>query len=99
MVKNFLPALIIALTAWTGLIILVVYTSPSTFLLATFYLLLFLALFLTFSLVLANSRRGFLLAFGVVVFLVLRFFNIAHFLNLILLAGILISLELYLRKK
>ncbi|TSC53731.1 MAG: hypothetical protein LiPW16_312, partial [Microgenomates group bacterium LiPW_16] len=51
------------------------------------------------SLLLANSRRGFLLAAGFVVFLLLRVLKIAHFLNLILLVSILVSLELYLKKR
>ncbi len=100
MVKNFLPALLLALFFWVNVIFIVVYVSPSS-VFAICYLLfaIFMALFLTLSLVLANSRRGFLLGVGVVVFLALRFFNIAHFLNLILLVGILISLEVYLRKR
>lgn len=98
--KNFLPTLFVALFLWLAFLFLVVFTAPSSpLLLTTFYLLLFLALFLTFSLVLANSRRGGLLAAGMTVFLLLRQTQMVNYLNLILLMGILISLELYLRKR
>lgn len=98
--KNFLPTLLVALLFWLGLALLVIFTAPtSPLILTTFYLLLFISLFLTLSLLLANSRHGFLLTLGMVVFLLLRQLNIDYLLNLVLLAGILISLELYLRKR
>lgn len=98
--KNFLPTLLVALFSWLGLTLIILYASPtSLFLLTTFYLLLFMALFLTLSLLLGNSRRGFLISLGIIIFLLLRFLKMAYFLNLALLIGTLVSLELYFKKR
>lgn len=54
-----------------------------------------MALFLTFALALANSRRGFLIAIGAIGFLIFRYYDLANYLNLTLFLGILICLEIY----
>jgi hypothetical protein len=94
--RNFLPTLFFALLFWIGWSWLV-YTFPpnSDWLLALFFLLLFLAVFLTGALIFANSRRGFLLATAIIVFLILRYHQLANFLNLSLFLGILLCLEIY----
>ena len=97
--KNFLPTLILALIAWLGWGWLVYRQSPSSDLLIfSFFLLLFLGLFLTSCLALANSRRGFFLTSLILLFLLFRYWQIASPLNLILLSGIFISLEVYNRR-
>lgn len=74
--RNFLPTLLLTAFLWLSFLLLVIFTAPaSPFILYTFYLILFLALFLTFSLILANSRYGFLISLGFIVFLILRQFN------------------------
>lgn len=67
--------------------------------LTIFHLVLFLSLFLTLSLLLANSRYGFLLAGGVIIYLLLRFAKMTNFLNLLLLASLLLTIEIYFRKR
>lgn len=98
--KNFLPAFILAILAWLlwGWLI---FSAPPTsnLLIILFLVLLFLALFLTTALALANSRRGLFIALAVVGFLTFRLLHLANLLNLLLLAAILICLELYLNKR
>ena len=98
--KNFLPTLLLALLFWAGWGWLV-YSQPpaNNLILFGFYSLLFLALFLTAALILANSRRGFLFATAAIIFLIFRYYQLANPLNLVLLLGILIALELYCHQK
>lgn len=94
--KNFLPTFILAILFWCGWGWLVYSIPPdSSFIIAVFYLLLFLAVFLTSSLFFANSRRGLLLAVWLISFLFFRYHGLGNYLNLLLLTGILVSLELY----
>jgi hypothetical protein len=97
--KNFLPALILALLFW-GLLGWLVYSFPpaNNLLISTFYLCLFLAVFLTSSLVFANSKLGSLVAFWLILFLVFRYFKIGNVLNLSLLTAIFFLLGIYLYK-
>jgi len=107
--KNFFPTLLLAVLFWLSWFYIVFFTSPEDFFdcslfavrcsLTLFFPVLGLALFLTLSLVLANTRRGFLMTLGVIGFLILRLLDSAHYLNLILLVGTLISLELYCGSK
>jgi len=97
--KNFLPVLILALIFW-GLWGWVTYSFPpaNNFLIVIFYLLLFLAFFLTNSLIFANSKLGALTAAWVILFLVFRYFKIGNILNLSLLTVIFFLLGIYLFK-
>jgi len=97
--KNFLPALTLATLLW-GIWFWFIFSFPpaNNFLLFTFYLLLFLATFLTTALIFANSRRGLFIALFLTLFLLFRYYQIANLLNLTLLAGIFISLEIYFSK-
>lgn len=95
-----MPTLLLTAFLWLAFFLLVLFTTPSSpFLLSTFYLILFLALLLTSSLVLANTRAGFLISLGLIIFLILRQLKIANFLNLGLLLASLVSVELYLQKR
>jgi len=100
--KNFLPTLILTLLSWLSWLYIVFYFSPKNtikFSIFLFFLLLALSLTLTFSLIFANSRRGFVLSLGIVGFLALRAANLDNYLNLILLFGIILSLELYFSQR
>ena len=98
--KNFLPTLLLAILFWLLWGGLVYFAAPTNYvLLITFSFLLFLASFLALALILANSRQGLIVALGIICFLILRYFQLGNILNLILLAGILISLNLYLAKR
>jgi len=97
--KNFLPTLVLATLFW-GLWGWLVWSFPPTnnLLLITFYLLLFTTVFLTSALIFANSKFGFLTACFVVLVLIFRYFQIGNILNILLLAGIFISLGFYLKE-
>jgi len=97
--KNFLPTFLIALFFWANIGFIILFIPPSLLAIGYWLLAIFIALFLTLSLVFANSRWGFLTALGITIFLILRLLKMANYLNIILLGGILISLEVYLRKR
>ncbi|OGY19103.1 MAG: hypothetical protein A3F04_01630 [Candidatus Chisholmbacteria bacterium RIFCSPHIGHO2_12_FULL_49_9] len=101
--RNFLPALFFALLFWGVVGFFIFFVDPElvrdwlfhgTYL--PFFLSLWLALFLTASLLFAHTRRGFLLSFGVIVFLALRVLGLGHLLNAILLFSFLVFFELAL---
>lgn len=60
-----------------------------------FFLLFFPALFLTLAIILANSRRGLLIAIAVTIFLMLRIYQLGNLLNLLLIAGIVVAIGRY----
>ncbi|MFZ5365770.1 MAG: hypothetical protein ACOZBZ_00570 [Patescibacteria group bacterium] len=94
--KNFLPSFLLTILFWLCWIYVLLFTAPeSNLLFFIFYFLLFLSLFLTSSLVFANSRRGFLLALGIIGIAILQQIKLLNILNVILLLGILLSFELY----
>jgi len=95
--KNFLPALILTLLFWGGLGWLVYNFPPENFwLIISFYLLLFVAVFFTTALSFGNSKIGFMAAWWALLFLVLRYFKIGNLLNLSLLTLIFSLLGFYL---
>jgi len=94
--KNFLPALILSLAFWGGWVYLIGWFPPKNyFFIFNFYLLLFLAVFLSASLAWANSKMGFLTAFWLILILIFRYFKIGNFLNLGLLTLIFSLLIFY----
>ncbi len=98
--ENFLPTLFLAILAWLGWIYLFYFQAPeSSYVIGLFYLFLFIALFLTISLLLANSRRGFLSALALISFLLLRQFEQGHIINLLLVFALLISIEIFFWRK
>jgi hypothetical protein len=94
--KNFLPALILTLIFWGGLAWLV-YTFPpeSVYLIISFYLLFFTAVFFTMALSFGNSKTGLTIASWAFLFLLLRYFKIGNLLNLSLLALIFLLISFY----
>jgi len=98
--KNFLPTFILAIFFWlVWLGVLLFFTPESLLMIAVFFLLLFLALFFTLSLLFANSRRGFLVAGGIILFLILRWQELGNILNTILLMVTILTLEIYFTKR
>ncbi len=94
--KNFLPTLIITTTLWLTIIALVYLVSPTNYTaVPLFFVFLFFALLFTFSLVLANARRGFIISVGIVFFLVLRYLGVGHVVNLLLITAVAITIEYY----
>ncbi len=94
--KNYLPTFVVTLFLWFTLLIYI-YLFPPEGLLSfiIFFGVLFLAILFTFSLLLANTRRGFMVSFFVVISLILRYFGIATILNTILLLGAISAFELF----
>lgn len=96
--RNFLPTLLLSTLFWIGWGCLVYFLPPeNTLLIFAFYILLSIAVFLTFALIFANSRRGLLIATALIGFLLLRYYHLGNPLNISLLLVILICLELYYR--
>jgi len=97
--KNFLPTFLLAFLFWLLWGGLVYFSSPdNSLLIVGFFLLLFLAVFLTAALIFANSRLGLLAATFIVLSLLFRYFQVGNILNLTLLTGIFIALGFYLSK-
>lgn len=97
--KRVNPAWILISFIWIAIIGLVYFIDPSTTgAVPLFFSLVISGLYLLFSLVLSNSRRGFIISLGITSFLILRYFGLGNFLNLILIAGVLIALEMYFLK-
>ena len=98
--KNFFPTLAITILLWIVTFALVYFVEPDTpFIMPLFFLLVFLAFLFTFSTALANSRRGLILSSAVTIFLFLRYLGVGNIINLLLIAGIVISLEVYYYKR
>ena len=94
--KNFLPTLIITATLWLTIFALIYLVSPTNYAaVPLFFVFLFFALLLTFSLVLANARRGLIMSVGIIFFLVLRYLGVGHVVNLLLIAAVAITIEYY----
>ncbi|OGD86226.1 hypothetical protein A2Z23_00940 [Candidatus Curtissbacteria bacterium RBG_16_39_7] len=98
--KRFLPSILFACLCWIVFFYFLFFVDPEiviNFLIPgsylPFFLSLFFAIFLTGSFIFFNTRRGFLLALGVVTFLYLRLYGLDHLLNLILLISFILVLE------
>lgn len=97
--KNFLPTLMVTLFLWLTLGGIVYFLEPDTFgILPLFFVLVFFALLFTFSIIFSHTRRGLLTAFGLILFLILRYFGIGNILNFLLIAGILVVVDIYLSR-
>jgi len=97
--KNFFPTLVITFISWFVVASIIYFANPNTFgAVPLFFLILFIAIFFTFSSLLANSQRGFIVAFATTLFLMLRYLGVGNIINFILLAGLGITTDLYLSK-
>jgi len=98
--RNFLPTFLLAILAWLVWFYFLLSFSPEkSIFIFIFYLFFLLANFLTLSLVFGNTRRGFLTSLAFASLLFLKQIQQAHILNLILLGGILLSIELYFNRR
>ncbi|MDO8503706.1 MAG: hypothetical protein Q7S60_03370 [bacterium] len=95
--RNFLPTLLVTVILWGILTIIFFFIPPEAFLAPFLFLaVVFLTILFTGSLIFANTRRGLLLALGILVFMLLNYYNIGNYLNIALLVGILVTLDYYL---
>jgi len=92
--KSFLPSVVITVFLWLTLIFTILLVDPGQkgSLELFFGTLLFAGIF-TFSLLLGNTRRGFLVSIALVFFLFLRYLGVGSFLNLALIIGVVILFE------
>lgn len=94
--KNFLHSLIVTFLLLLSLISIVYFTDPSSSMfIFLFFVNLFACLFFLTSLILANSRRGFVISLCITIFAIFRLFGIGNILNAILIAGLGIIAEIY----
>jgi len=94
--KNILLNLILVVFLWTSVGFVVYFIDPfSTSAVYLFLTLIFLALFFTFSTFFANTRRGFLIAFGLTLFIIFRYFGVGNILNFLLIVALVITVEMY----
>jgi hypothetical protein len=94
--KNFLPTLIITVTLWLTTLALIFFVTPTNYAaIPLFFVLLFFALLFTFSLILANARRGLIASTGITFFLLLRYLGVGHIVNLLLIVAVVITVEYY----
>lgn len=97
--KNFFPTLIITVLLWLSLGTLVYFVEPDTpGVVPLFFINAFFALLFSFSTLFENSRRGFIVSFTLVFFLILRYFGVGNIINFLLLVGVALSIELYFTK-
>lgn len=98
--KNYYPTLLLILISW-GLIAAIVYfIDPQTIgIMPLFFSIIFFALLLTLSIILANSKRGLIISVAAIIFLLLRFTGVGNIINLVLIIGIAISIDLFFGEK
>ena len=97
--KNFFAAAVITAVLWIVWAIMFFLVPPEGAMPFVFLLISFLVVLFSGALIFANTRRGLLLSLGVVSFMLLRYFEIGNYLNLVLLAGLLLSVEYYLSRE
>ncbi len=97
--KNFLPTMLAIFILWFGIFFIIYFLDPFSFgVIPLFFIVLFFALLFSFSMLFANTRRGLLSASGMTIFLLLRYFGVGNFLNLILIVGLSATIEVYFVK-
>lgn len=98
--KNFLPTLILTILLWTSAASLVYFVEPNAFgTIPAFFVVVFFALLFTFSTLFANTRRGFLTALGITIFLILGLLGVGNIINFLLIAGLIIIIEVYFSRR
>lgn len=85
---------------WAATASIVAFTDPhAEGVVILFFAMLFLSLFLTLSLLLANSRRGLIASTALVFFVFLRYLGLGNWFNLVLIIASAFSFEIFLRRK
>jgi len=105
--KRFLFTFIFALFSWAIWLFVLATIAPGgskelfffPFSYVYFFIPLLLAIFLTSTLLLGHTRRGFFITLGVFCLLTLRLLKITNFLTVGLLAASLVVFELYFYKE
>src|SRR3972149_7139379 len=93
--KNFFPTLLVIIFLWIVLGLIIYFIDPESFgAIPLFFLILFFSLLFTASTLFANTRRGLTITSALIFFLILRYFGIGNIVNLILIFGLVIVVEL-----
>ncbi len=88
--------MIVTILLWITLLFLIYFVDPESFAAIPLFLFLsFAALLFTFAVILNNLRRGIIISVSTAIFLILRYFGVGNILNLLLITGIAVALELY----
>jgi hypothetical protein len=94
--KNYLPTILIIAGLWFSVILFIFFIDPqASWAIPMFLLLIFASVLFTAAILLANTRRGILLAMAITIVLGLRIVGMATPLNIILLIGALVAFEFY----
>lgn len=97
--KNFFPTLIITCISWFAIAAMLCFVNPTTpGIVPLFFLIFFVTLLFTFSSLLANSKRGLIIASTATLFLILRYLGVGNIINFLLLVGLGTTFDLYLSK-
>jgi len=97
--KNYFPTLIAIVFLVAAISGLIYFTDPITpGVTILFFILFFVLLLLALSTLLLNTRRGIIASIVITLFLILRVLGVGNILNLILLAGLGIVVDMYLTK-
>lgn len=93
--KNFLPTLIATAVLWVLVALLIYFIDPqATGAVTLFFALVFMSLLFTLSLAFANTRRGLIASVAITLFFILKVLGIGNVVNLILLLGLSIAVEI-----
>lgn len=94
--KNFLPTLILTIILIALTVSFIYFVDPTTNLaLPVFFMLVFFSSLFLLSIIFGNSGRGLVMALGLTIFLILRYFGVGNILNFLLISGVVIAAELY----
>ena len=94
--KSFTLSLFLIILLWVSLSTFIYLVDPEQFgAVQIFFVLVFATLTFTLSFAFNNTRRGVIATVCVVLFLILRYFDIGNILNLLLVIGLGISVEYY----
>ncbi len=98
--KNFLPTLFITTILWLTTVGVIYFVDPGIFgAVFFFFILAFLTMLFTFSLIFASGRRGLICAVSGITYLFLSYVGVGNYLNLILIVAIAFCVELYFSTK
>jgi len=104
--KNFIITFILILFFWSLFWLIVFFVDPvllKNIIIPGFYLpfflILFMAIFLSLAVILANSKKSFLISLGLISFLILKLYQLANFLNIILIVSLVLVLENYFTRQ
>ena len=94
--KNLFPSLIITLVSWSLMAYLIYSVDPTTpYIIILFFILAFIALLFTFSILLSNTRRGLTASLAITILLFFRYYGIGNILNFLLVFGLAIASDIY----